>query len=284
MNLHRNSDYAPVATRIREILTRKCAFKDIALITLELVHAGREIVVGTWEGMLSHQLPQLPPFESFWSELPNVFSWLQADTAKPVLAQAPIKPAVEVLRPRMGGYAGVVGNAGLMERIRFAAQSRLLVELSYVRLDGQARTPTIEPYSLRRSQTGEVSLAGFDVADGHIKMYRVDRIQSARVLDRTFTPRYAIELGPLSAAPTVTTRATTGSTPQRASGSRRTSTFGRPTRSQHVLSGGPTYVVECMYCHKRFRRQSYDTSLNAHKMPSGWDCPGRVGSVIDTKW
>jgi len=92
----------------------------------------------------------------------------------------------------------VVPNASVMERIRFAAQNRLLVELSYVRLDGRLRLPTIEPYSLRRSQAGDISLAGFDVQDGHIKMYRVDRIQEAHVLDRTLAPRYAIELGPLA--------------------------------------------------------------------------------------
>lgn len=167
-------------------------------MTLEAVHSGREIVVATWEGMLAHQLPQLPPFDTFWSELPAIFAWLESGAAQPVLRPAPIRAGLEILRPRFGGLAGVVPNASILERIRFAAQSRLLVELSYVRLDGRPRQPTIEPYSLRRSQAGDVSLAGFDVQDGHIKMYRVDRIQDAYVLDRTFAPRYAIELGPLA--------------------------------------------------------------------------------------
>jgi hypothetical protein len=237
---------------------------------------------GTWQGMLAHQLPHLPPFDSFWSELPNIFSWLDTGAPKPALTQAPTQPSEEILRPHVGGYADLVGNAGLMERIRFAAQSGLLVALDYIRLDGQVRRPTIEPYSLRRSQSGEISLAGFDVDAGHIKMYRVDRIQSARVLDRTFSPRYAIELGPLARVLPIATRPATTMTSRVATGSSRRSSFARPSRTR--AAGVPTYVVECMYCRKKFRRRSYDTALNAHKMPSGWDCPGRAGAVVDTKW
>lgn len=198
VHLHRDRDYEPAAGRVREILARKCAFKAIALVTLEIVRSGREIVVATWEGMLTHQLPQLPPFDTFWSELPAIFAWLESGAARPMLRPAPIAAGVEILRPRFGGLAGLVPNASVMERIRFAAQNRLLVELSYVRLDGRPRRPTIEPYSLRRSQAGDVSLAGFDLQAGHIKRYRVDRVQEAQVLDRTFAPRYAIELGPLA--------------------------------------------------------------------------------------
>lgn len=284
VHLHRNDEYEPAAVRVREILARKCAFKAIALITLDLVRAGREIVVGTWEGMLAHQLPQLPPFDSFWNELPAIFAWLESGAVRPVLPPAPAAAGVEVLRPRFGGLVNVVPNASTMERIRFAAQSRLLVDLSYVRLDGQLRQPTIEPYSLRRSQAGDISLAGFDVEDGHIKMYRVDRIHAARVLDRTFAPRYAIELSPLALAAPMAARATSTSAPSRFVPSRRSAPSSLSARWQRTSGGGPVYVVECLACHKRFRRQSYDTTLNAHKTRDGWDCPGRVGWVVETKW
>lgn len=284
VHLHRNGEYEPAAVRVREILARKCAFKAIALVTLDLVCAGQEIVVGTWEGMLAHQLPQLPPFDSFWSELPAVFTWLESGAVRPVLTPVPTGAGAEVLRPRFGGLANVVPNASTMERIRFAAHSRLLVELSYVRLDGRPRQPTIEPYSLRRSQAGDVSLAGFDVEDGHIKMYRVDRIQGARVSDRTFAPRYAIELSPLAMTIPMSPRVTTSSPLPRSTPSRRPVPFGLSARPQRTSGGGPVYVVECLACRKRFRRQSYDTTLNAHKTRDGWDCPGRVGQIVETKW
>ena len=198
VNLHRNRDYDPESTHVRDILMRKCAFKQIAMITLELVLAAKDTVVGTWDGMLRHQLPELPPFESFWAELRDVFAWLDRGILRPSLGPAPSQGAGQLVRPRFGGLAGIADNAPMIERIRFAAQNRLLVELQYVRLDGNSRAPVIEPYSLRRSQAGDVSLAGFDIEDGHIKKYRVDRIRGVHVLDRTFVPRWLIELSPHS--------------------------------------------------------------------------------------
>jgi predicted nucleotidyltransferase component of viral defense system len=196
VHLHRNPDYRPEPARVRQILGRKCAFKQIGMITLEMVHAAKDAVTGTWEGMLRHQLPELPPFESFWSELDDVFAWLDRGMARPIVRPAPALGAGQLMRPRFGGLAGIIDNASSIERVRFAAQNRLLVELQYSRLDGQPRSPVIEPYSLRRSQAGNLSLAGFDVDAGHIKMYRVERIRGVRVLDRTFVARYMIELGP----------------------------------------------------------------------------------------
>jgi predicted nucleotidyltransferase component of viral defense system len=63
VHLHRNREYEPVAARIRDILQRKCTFKEIAIITLDVVHAGREIVIGTWQGMLAHQLRAVSLFD-----------------------------------------------------------------------------------------------------------------------------------------------------------------------------------------------------------------------------
>lgn len=284
VHLHRNGEYEPAAVRVREILARKCTFKAIALVTLDLVRAGQEIIVGTWDGMLAHQLPQLPPFDSFWNELPAVFMWLESGAVRPVMTPAPAGAGVEVLRPRFGGLVNVVPNASIMERIRFAAQSRLLVELSYVRLDGQSRQPTIEPYSLRRSQSGDVSLAGFDVEDERIKLYRVNRITAVRVLDRTFAPRYAIELSPLALTVPIVTRVTTNSAFLRSIPSRRPASSGLSARPQRTSRGGPVYIVECVACRKRFRRQSYDTTLNTHKTRDSWNCSGRAGRVVETKW
>jgi hypothetical protein len=47
---------------------------------------------------------------------------------------------------------------------------------------------------------------------------------------------------------------------------------------------GPTYVYECMYCNKRFRRKKQANTLNPHKTPDGWDCPGRTGHLVDTQY
>lgn len=88
------------------------------------------------------------------------------------------------------------------------------------------------------------------------------------------TPRYAIELttsGPISAPPTQTRTSSQGiSSPYSSTRSRKT-------------KFGPTYVIECSYCRKRFNRSAYTTQLNPHKDKSGYLCSGRIGYIVETK-
>jgi hypothetical protein len=46
----------------------------------------------------------------------------------------------------------------------------------------------------------------------------------------------------------------------------------------------PTYVIQCMYCGRRFTKKRYETSLNAHKDKSGYPCPSRTGFLVETKY
>ena len=60
---------------------------------------------------------------------------------------------------------------------------------------------TIEPYSLRRTRTGNLLLFAVKADTAESRSYRVDRITGAKVTRRPFTPRFAIELtegGPLA--------------------------------------------------------------------------------------
>ena len=196
IHLHRNSQYSPDPRRILELLTRKCAFKEIPLITLDLITAARDTVIGTWEGMLRHQLPQLPSFSSFWEALAGVFEWLHSRVVIERPPSIPMESGAEILNPRFGGFSQFGRQASVLELIRFAAQNRQLVALDYTGERTPRRIRMIEPYSLRRSRAGAVSLAAHDVEVGHIKFYRVDRIHGAQILERTFVPRHEIELSP----------------------------------------------------------------------------------------
>ena|SRR5437879_3464776 len=114
--------------------------------------------------------------------------------------------------------------------------------MDYTNEEGRRRTRTIEPYSLRRSRAGDVSLAAHDVQGGQIKYYRVDRISGAQALDQTFVPRHAIELSPAT-VPVATPM-------QHAGGQRRAfSLGGRSSRT-----GRRTKFVQCYYCNRRFPR------------------------------
>ena len=59
-------------------------------------------------------------------------------------------------------------------------------------------TPTIEPYSLRRTRDGNILLHAVLAENHHHRSYRLDRIVGARATARTFVPLYAVELSPAS--------------------------------------------------------------------------------------
>jgi hypothetical protein len=91
-----------------------------------------------------------------------------------------------------GASSVIEGNT--IDRIRFAARNRLLVEVTY---DGVTRV--VEPYSMWIKGTRNRLLYMWEITRGNskteqIKAYRIDKIQSARILQQSFTPRYAVEL------------------------------------------------------------------------------------------
>jgi predicted nucleotidyltransferase component of viral defense system len=268
VHLYRRDGLNPDRSLILSTLAEKCQFKGIDLPTMEILtnQPEREDLEADWEHMLAHQLPVLPPFEQFWNELSDVFDWLQQTKEKEVLTTV----------PTYGG--GVIDESWSpppmaqawhtevpLEVIRFAAANRLCVDLEY-----KNEHRLIEPYSLRRTQEGNILLHAIRHEDGQPRSYRVDRIQGATATNTSFSPRYAIELtasGPIHAPVTERT-----SIP-------RVSSFG----SRRSRSGsGPTYVVECSYCGKKFRRKTNDTTIRPHKDKDGYRCSGRHGYLVDT--
>ena len=274
VHLYRHDSLRTNRELIVSTLERKCEFKGISLPTMETLDNTPERVEleAEWENMLVHQLPVLPAFELFWQELPEVFEWLYCAVEKPELSALAAR-GVEIDET---WHAPVMAQAwhteAPLEIIRFAAANRLCVDLKYNRTHR-----LIEPYSLRRTKDGNILLCAIKHNTREERTYRVDRIQGAEATKDSFTPRYAIEL---SASEPISTPPVT----------RKTSGYGlsrgfRTTRSRsRSKSSGPTYVIECSYCGKKFNRKSYTTRLNAHKDKSGYPCSGRIGYMVDTKY
>jgi predicted nucleotidyltransferase component of viral defense system len=197
INLFRHGEFHPAAVQVLDVLRQKCAFKGIPIPTLASLGGALDELTGDWEAMLKHQLPTLPPFESFWAELPQFFAWLETGTAMPVLPAAPLAATEEVFRPAVGFLRrhGIRGSSAL-ETIRFAASNRLCVDLDYMPEQGRLGVRRIEPYSLRRTQAGDILLFAIRVMDGQLRSYRLDRIRGAVVTDQIFSPRFLIELTP----------------------------------------------------------------------------------------
>jgi predicted nucleotidyltransferase component of viral defense system len=278
VNLFRNGEALPSPSVLLDVLRQKCEFKGISVPVLTELQPHRAELENLWQNMLAHQLPTLPPYESFWDVLPAFFDWLAGGVAPAIPAAYAVSAGEVVLRQR-DLRLPVSGQAqSIVEIIRFAAGNRLLVELDY-----QGSTRLIEPYSLRRTQDGNILLHAWNKDKNEHRSYRVDRMQGARTTNRTFTPRYAVELspqGPVLVAPSAarpqsyaprTPPIRTSRTPS--TGSRRSASLGQPV-----------YIYQCPICQKKFRRNRMDGSLNAHKNDWGGQCSGRTGYLVDTKY
>ncbi len=271
INLFRNADARPSPSALLNTLKEKCAFKGIAVPTLADLEPHRLTLEGAWASMLGHQLPALPPMDTFWGELPLFFQWLQSGRAPIVQAAYASAPGETLIRDRSLRLPVSAGIQSHVEIIRFAASNRLCVDLDY-----QGSTRRIEPYSLRRTQDGQIVLHAVRAADGENRSYRVDRIAGARATEQTFVPRYEIELtpqGPVHVAPVAGRGSRLGySAPRtpRAARARRRAT-------------GPMQVYECSLCRKRFYRKARTPELRPHKNKNGYSCSGRHAIWVGTR-
>jgi hypothetical protein len=191
INLYRRVDLRGDRELVLDVLDQKCSYKDVQVPTLELVSAPDKAndLRADWNAMLAHQLPRLPPVEEFLAALVGVFAWL-GGRDEPPLDPVPAVAGEEVetqwtAPPTITRWPG----GAPLEPIRFAGVNHLLVELGY-----KSATRLIEPYALRRSKAGNLLVYAIKQQTGEVRAYRVDRIQSVRVTDTTFAPRYAIEL------------------------------------------------------------------------------------------
>lgn len=279
VNLYRHDDNLPASSVLRDVLKRKCEYKNIPLPTYASLEPHREDLEGMWHSMLAHQLPVLPPLADFWAALPEIFAWIMTGAEAAHLAPIQPVPGEVAVRNRVLPAGIPTRSRAPLEIIRFAAANHLCVDLNY---DGSVRR--IEPYSLRRTQEGNYVLHAVRSDSSEHRSYRVDRMQGASVTDQSFVPRYVIELtavGPLSVAPTVAVPPVSSRAP------RSLWTPPKPRRAPRARATthtGPVYVFRCTVCNKQFRRKSWDASLNAHKHPRGYECPGRVGVYVRTQY
>ena len=258
--------------RVRGLLGEKCAAKGMvapsAQQLLGIITEAEELR-SEWFNMLSYQLPITPDLDDLLGRLPGLTAWIDVPTAvlpEERLARVPTPAEEPVVAPAGIRYWG---GGSPLEALRFAVANRLLVEFTY-----NGRRRRVEPYSLRRAGTGNLLLYGWEEGTTHIKAFNTARLVDVGLTGVSFTPRYRVELtagGPLSAPPAVTSAARPG---RRRRGSARPISRSRP----HL---GPTYLFECLYCQKRFRRLRNDSALGKHKMKgSQFTCPGRRGYLV----
>ena len=195
VNLYRNVEARPEPGPFAEVLRAKCEFKGMGLPCLTDLEPHRADLEAGWVHMLDHQLPALLPVASFWDELPEIFAWL-AGGRSPVLTAMPIGSENVVIRDRIVPLPTGARGQAFIDLIRFAATNHLLVEIDYVDKQGVRSTREIEAYSLRRSKAGDVLLMAVRAADGQARSYLLEKIFGVRPTQKSFRPRYPIELTP----------------------------------------------------------------------------------------
>ena len=205
VNLFRRHDLRLHGDLIHAVLKEKCRVKGISVPTAATVGSGPHVqeLKSEWANMLGHQLPALPPLESFLNEIPSLFSWLDGtlDVAPPEAFPLETDETADWSPPP----TIATWRTGVpLEVVRFAATNHLCVDLTY---DGSVRT--IEPYSLRRTQAGNIVLHALRSDTHEHRSYRIDRMAAVRATNRPFIPSWAIEFssqGPLAAPPTIRRR------------------------------------------------------------------------------
>jgi Nucleotidyl transferase AbiEii toxin, Type IV TA system len=260
-------------SHMRELFAQKCAAKSLKVPSsdelLEVIRASEELR-SEWANMLAHQLPILPELDSLLGRLPDLLRWIDAP--------AMVLPVLQLAQPPISAREPIVAPAGIqywgsasLEAIRFAGANRLLLEFTY-----NGRRRRAEPYSLRRTQTGNLLLYGWEEGSAHIKAFNTANMFDIRPTNVSFRPRYRIEFmpqGPFS-APSAAVAPRTSFYPAYRPAR-------RAVRDRSPRRYGPTYVFQCPYCQKEFRHSTNDPKLRKHKRSDGYgDCPGRRGHLI----
>ncbi len=233
VNLFRRRDFLPHGELIRSVYVDKCETKGVEVFTFPSLEASphRAELEAEWANMLGHQLPALPPFEQFWQELPNLFAWLDGALPSEELPSI-AADAAEEAEWSPPATVWVWGQGVPLEPVRFAGANRLCVELGY-----QGSKRVIEPYSLRRTRDGSLLLYAVKVQTRELRSYRVDRIQSIKVTNIPFRPRYAVEFGAVGplAAPLTQRNSEAGGVPSagRRQGELKEQAHGLPKAGHH---------------------------------------------------
>lgn len=194
VHMQRHPDLLGLAARVRGTLAKKCEYVGIAVPDADGVrsspYAGE--VEHEWENMLGHQLPRpLPPFIEFWNGLDPFFAWLGGERPRVALRRAEFGKDLD--RSWVPPRAITSWRRGIpIETIRYAGANRLKIEVDYRAAEGRSGPRVVEPYSLRRTQDGNLVL--FVVNDrGQLRSYRVDRIAGIRPTSTPFKPRFIVE-------------------------------------------------------------------------------------------
>ena len=190
ITLYRSPSLGPDATLVRTVFREKCKSKGLEVFSSQSLLASPFLaeLKEEWANMLEHQLSVLPPFSALWDDLPQLLAWLEGRGSREEL---PSIPTIDDIDDAWSPPATLSfwGLRTPLEKARFAAANYLCVEVGY-----QDRTYMVEPYSLRKTRSGQLILYTVVSDTGSVSAYRVDQIDSLNVTTTAFTPKFALDV------------------------------------------------------------------------------------------
>ncbi len=203
VNISRNFRDEIDADLAKGILKEKFKFKDLPDPNVDLIFSriDQELLKQSWDHQLKHQVPILPPVESFIADLGDALRWWIDGISAPQIPLVAAHHNGETTVPRERFSAPYLIQRGplsdsssWLNQIRFAARNQVCVSITYKGIKRLA-----EPYSLRVSGSGNLFVYIFELKRGEapgggIKTLSIANIQNIEVTAIAFKPRYKIEL------------------------------------------------------------------------------------------
>ena len=191
IHLYRHVQATTNPKQVLKVLKEKCAFKKIIIPNMKSIEQHEKIqeLKASWQSMLGHQLPMLPPFENFWQELPKVFEWLYGVGAQNILRNPIVHNQLIDQSWRPPKMIQAWHTNAPIELIRYAGANHLCVELTY-----ENKKRLVEPYEIKRTQEENLILIAMKHDSKEWRTYRLDRIQGIEVATISFVPNYQISL------------------------------------------------------------------------------------------
>ena len=188
VHFFRNRHLLPNPQLVFNTLIKKCVFKKISVPNFELINKHEKIdeLAQQWSNMLAHQLPHLPPLESFWVDLLPFFDWLHNSLEEERI----VAPDKEGESPLSFGRFAHGRIDSFIHKIQFSAASRVCISMQY-----HGRIRTIEPLSFRTvTSSGNKLFYGFERESSLRKAFSISEIQSIEITNVPYQEKYPVEI------------------------------------------------------------------------------------------
>ena len=191
VHFFRNREMIKNPQLVYNVLGQKCAFKKMEIPTFEYIenHEKLDELEPQWDNMLAHQLPSLPPMDSFWADLEPFFDWLEGQLEVEKLVPAGIISG-DIFQVGRAGY--LTDDISELNKIQFSAANRVCIKLGY-----SDKLRTVEPLSFRtNTRTGNRLFYGYERDAEQVKAFSISKIQSVEITNVPYTEKYPVEISP----------------------------------------------------------------------------------------